>query len=66
MKIKKIYSKPDIDEHFVDRLISLWAGSGITPPILPSSKTSPKDPSFITPSAVDYPFGGDSPDYTNM
>ncbi len=70
MIIKRKYIKPDIEEHFVDGMISLWAGSAITPPAqaseaAPSAASAPS-PEFENPSAAEYPFGGDSPDFSNM
>ncbi len=69
MKIKRKYSTPHINEYFVDKLISLWAGSGITPPegmAAPEPTSPPAGPAFENPSASEYPFGGESPDYSNM
>jgi len=69
MKIKRKYSTPDIEQHFLDASVSLDPWSGITPPggmSAPESHAPPAAPEFENPSAADYPFGGEGPDYTNM
>ena len=69
MKVKKTYSKPNIEEHFIDKGIVYLFGSLPTPPSAapesspPTLKSAPK---YDNPPAQDYPFGSDSPDYTNM
>jgi len=70
MKIRRKYSTPNIEEHFIDNLISLFNDS--TPPLPPGQSMNPQGstpeagPGFENPSSADYPFGGDKPEYTNM
>ncbi|MBK3515818.1 hypothetical protein [Carboxylicivirga marina] len=71
MKIKRNYSKPDLEEHLNDLQSCLFMFSDpITDPDgggLKSMEVPPASaPPFENPSAADYPFGGDSPDYTDM
>ena len=69
MKIKKTYSPPLIEEHQIDQIFC-WTNKSdpitITGGSVDESKTPSEGPSFENPSAADYPFGGDNPDYTNM
>ncbi len=71
MSIKKSYRKPRIEEHEIDLVINLFNDS--TPPTPPTGGASMAPPSlksagpqYQSPSSPDYPFGGDSPDYSNL
>jgi len=69
MKIRRKYSTPNIEEHFIDNLISLWGDSDPPEPpgsMNPQGSTPEAGPSFDNPSSAEYPFGGDKPEYTNM
>lgn len=69
MNIKKIYSKPEIEEHILDQEICLAAPSDPGPPwseAAPEQTNRSKGPDFQSPPANEYPFGGKGPDYTNM
>ncbi|MBR8536296.1 hypothetical protein KDU71_12060 [Carboxylicivirga sediminis] len=69
MNIKRRYNKPDIEEHYIDKGVVYLFGS---PPLPP--KTAPQEPApmqqsapdYQNPPAQDYPFGNDSPDFSNM
>ncbi|MCT4590016.1 MAG: hypothetical protein N4A71_19480 [Carboxylicivirga sp.] len=70
MKVKKAYTKPHIEEFFIDQVVNLWEGSKPGPGFPaarehtePSLKSAPK---YDNPPVQDYPFGGDGPDYSNM
>lgn len=71
MTIKKTYTKPTIEEHTLDRIVNLQIGSPVGPPFPASASEAPEAPSAASPqienpSAAEYPFGGDSPDFSNM
>lgn len=69
MIIRRNYSKPDIEEHFIDQVINLAEVSGEWDPVEPTSFQAPSpssSPQLENPSAAEYPFGGDSPDFSNM
>lgn len=69
MNIKRRYNKPDIEEHLIDLKMQWDPGSAPLPP-----KTAPQEPApmqqsapdYQNPPAQDYPFGNDSPDFSNM
>lgn len=69
MNIKRRYNKPDIEEHFIDRVVNLWEGSAPLPPQAAPQEPAPMQqsaPDYQNPPAQDYPFGNDSPDFSNM
>ncbi|WP_430809753.1 MULTISPECIES: hypothetical protein [unclassified Carboxylicivirga] len=77
MRIKKKYIKPAIEEHFLDMAINLGIQSEQppTPPVEvgPGSQSVQFEqpylksaPNYSNPAQQPNPFGGDSPDYSNM
>ncbi|WP_430816288.1 hypothetical protein [Carboxylicivirga sp. RSCT41] len=71
MTIKRKYFKPDIEEHCNDLDTCLFMasiGDPVDPPFPAAAPESSPEaaPQFENPSAADYPFGGDSPDFSNM
>ncbi|MCG8583013.1 MAG: hypothetical protein MI866_24050 [Bacteroidales bacterium] len=71
MTIKRKYIKPDIEEHFndLDTCLFMVSDGPIEPPFpAPSAAEAPAEaaPKFENPSSAEYPFGGDSPDFSNM
>ncbi|MCT4646585.1 MAG: hypothetical protein N4A74_16475 [Carboxylicivirga sp.] len=69
MKVKKAYTKPHIEEFFIDQVVNLWEGSKPLPGSAAPQGTEPtlkSAPNYENPPAQEYPFGGDGPDYSNM